>query len=231
MIPQSMRLEILESIHQGHLGVSKCRARAQISVWWPGMSKTIEELVSKCVTCAINRPIQKEPLMPSALPDRPWQRLGSDLFHYHGKTHIIVVDYYFRWIEVKRLKDKTSQSVIDALKDLFAQHGIPEILISDNGPQYSASQFQQFAKAYGFNHVTSSPNFPKDNGEAERAVCTIKTLLRKNQDDIYLALLIYRSTPPLQWLFTERALDGKKTENSDPHTTKKAPPCRAKTNW
>ena len=224
VIPQSMRLEILESIHQGHLGVSKCRARARVSVWWPGMSKIIEEMVSKCVTCAINRPIQKEPLMPSALPDRPWQRLGSDLFHYRGKTHMIVVDYYSRWIEVKRLKDETSQSVIDALKDLFAQHGFPEILISDNGPQYSASQFQQFAKAYGFNHVTSSPNFPQANGEAERAVRTIKTLLRKNQDDIYLALLIYRSTPLHNGFSPSELLMGRKLRTQIPTLPKKLLP-------
>jgi hypothetical protein len=194
VIPQSMRLEILESIHQGHLGVSKCRSRARTSVWWPGMSKTIEEMVNKCVTCAINRPETKEPLMPSSLPDRPWQRLGSDLFQYQGHTYVNVVDYYSRWVEIKKLKDQTSESVIIALKELFAQHGIPEIVMSDNGPQYTAQQFQQFAAEYGFTHVTSSPNFPQANGEAERAVRTIKALLRKNQD-IYLALLTYRATP------------------------------------
>ena len=194
VVPSSMRLDILNCIHQGHLGVSKCRVRARTSVWWPGMSKAIEEMVGKCVTCAIHRPETKEPLMPSSLPERPWQRLGSDLFQFQGKTYLIVVDYYSRWVEIKKLSDQTSESVIIALKELFSQQGIPETIMSDNGPQYSASQFKEFAAAYGFTHITSSPNFPQANGEAERAVRTIKSLLRKNQD-IYLALLTYRSTP------------------------------------
>tara|TARA_B110000881_G_scaffold207396_1_gene211562 strand:- start:705 stop:4865 length:4161 start_codon:yes stop_codon:yes gene_type:complete len=215
VIPQSMRLDILESIHQGHLGVSKCRSRARISVWWPGMSKTIEEMVTKCVTCAINRPESKEPLMPSSLPDRPWQRIGSDLFHFQGQTHLIVVDYYSRWLEIKKLKDETSESVIIALKELFAQHGIPELVISDNGPQYSANQFQQFAADYGFNHVTSSPHYPQANGEAERAVRTVKALLRKNQD-IYLALLTYRATPLQNGFSPSELLMGRKLRTQLP---------------
>lgn len=215
VIPQSMRLEILEAIHQGHLGVSKCRSRARVTVWWPGLSKTIEEMVNKCVTCAINRPETKEPLMTSSLPDRPWQRLGSDLFHHQGHTYVIVVDYYSRWVEIKKLHDETSESVIIALKELFAQHGIPEMVISDNGPQYSASQFQQFAAKYGFNHITSSPNFPQANGEAERAVRTIKGLLRKNQD-IYLALLTYRATPLQNGFSPSELLMGRKLRTQLP---------------
>ena len=194
VIPSSMRLDILGCIHQGHLGVSKCRVRARTSVWWPGMSKAIEELVSKCVTCSIHRPEIKEPLMPSSLPERPWQRLGSDLFQFQGDTYLIMVDYYSRWIEIKKLVSQTSESIIFAMKELFSQHGVPEIVMSDNGPQYSASQFKEFAAAYGFIHVTSSPNYPQANGEAERAVRTIKSLLRKNED-IYLALLTYRASP------------------------------------
>ena len=66
--------------------------------------------------------------------------------------------------------------------------------MSDNGPQYSAEEFACFAKKYGFQHRTSSPKFPQANGEAERAVETIKALLNKT-DDPFLGLLAYRSTP------------------------------------
>ena len=92
------------------------------------------------------------------------------------------------------LRSTSSASVIHKLKTVFACHGIPENLMSDNGPQFSSQEFSNFSKDYGFDHVTSSPNYPQTNGEAERAVPTIKTLLSKN-DDSLLALLTYHSTP------------------------------------
>ena len=85
-------------------------------------------------------------------------------------------------------------------------------MISDNGPQLSSSEFQEFAKEYGFKHVTSSPHYPKANGEAERAIQTVKNLWRKNSDKD-LALLDYRTTPrpgielsPAQLLMGRRRL-------------------------
>jgi len=88
--------------------------------------------------------------------------------------------------------------VIKHLKSIFARHGIPEVVMSDNGPQYASEQFTKFTHQYGFTHVTSSPKYPQSNGAAERAVRTIKQMLSKNQTgegDVYMALLAYRSTP------------------------------------
>nr|XP_006814246.1 PREDICTED: uncharacterized protein K02A2.6-like [Saccoglossus kowalevskii] len=77
---------------------------------------------------------------------------------------------------------------------MFAEHGIPEIAMSDNEPQFSSELFSQFAVIYGFVHITSSPRYPRSNGKAERAVQTVKDLLKKNEDP-YLDLLSYRTTP------------------------------------
>ena len=79
----------------------------------------------------------------------------------------------------------------------FSRHGIPDTLISDNGPQYSAKEFESFAKAYGFTHIMSSPYHPQGNGESEKAVKTIKKLLKDSKDP-HLVLLSYRATP-LPW--------------------------------
>ncbi len=73
-------------------------------------------------------------------------------------------------------------------------HGVPETLVTDNGPQFSGHSFASFAASYGFVHVTSSPRFPQSNGEAERAVKMVKALLKKANDP-YLALFAYRATP------------------------------------
>ena len=102
-----------------------------------------------------------------------------------------MVDYYSRYIEIARLSRTTTAEVVSHLKSIFARHGIPVIFISDNGPQYASREFEEFAKEYEFRHVTSSPYFPQANGEAERAVGTIKGLLKKGGDP-YKALLAYR---------------------------------------
>jgi len=115
----------------------------------------------------------------------------------NGATYLLVVDYYSRFPEVVQLRSTTSQSVINALKAIFARYGIPEILLSDNGPQYSSTEFSEFAANYGFVHGTSSPHYPQSNGLAERAVKTVKKLLKESTDQC-LALLSYRTTP-LPW--------------------------------
>ena len=80
------------------------------------------------------------------------------------------------------------------MKSIFARHGIPQQVWSDNGPQFSSNMFKKFSEDYNFTHTTSSPRYPASNGEAERAVRTVKEMLKKC-DDPYLAMLIYRSTP------------------------------------
>ena len=88
----------------------------------------------------------------------------------------------------------TSFNVIVALKSIFARHGIPEIIRSDNGPQYSSREFAEFATSYGFRHTTSSPRYPQSNGQVERMVQTIKRMIKRSEDP-HLAVLSYRATP------------------------------------
>ena len=104
------------------------------------------------------------------------------------------MDYYSCYIEIALLKQTTAEEVIKHTKSISARHGIPELVISDNGPQYSSKVYADFAKEFQFKHVTSSPYHPQSNGEAERAVGTVKSLLKKEKDP-YLAILSYRATP------------------------------------
>ena len=170
IIPSALRLEVLDKIHTGHQGIQKCRERAKDSMWWPGLSKQLEDLVRECTTCVKARKNHPEPMIPSRVPDRPWRKVGTDLFEFKGQEFVLVVDYLSRYCEVGELKHSTSEEVIQHLKAIFSRHGIPETVISDNGPQYTSAKFVKFAQDWRFSHITSSPKYPQSNGGAERMV-------------------------------------------------------------
>ena len=198
IIPQSLRRDIFRRIHESHLGMEKCKSRARAVVYWPGMSADIENMVAKCSICLKYRnQNQKEPLMPHETPDRPCQKLGTDIFELYSKSYLIIVDYYSKYPELCLLRDKTSQSVITSMKSVFARHGIPDEVIADNMP-FSSKECIQFAQEWRFEINTSSPGYPQSNGMSERTIQTVKNLLKKAEDDgndPYIALLEYQNTP------------------------------------
>ena len=128
-------------------------------------------------------------MITSQLPDYPWQKVGSDLFELGGSTFLLVVDYFSRFVEISKLTTTCSSSIITILKSIFARYGIPEIMISNNGPQYMSWEMKQFAKQYGFNHITSSPHYPQSNGQAKRALQTVTPQTGRR------SLLNYRPAP------------------------------------
>ena len=194
VIPVSLQPEILKKLHIAHQGIHKCRQRAQQSVWWLGLNCQLTDLIYNCRKCCKDRSQHPEPLIPSEFPSLPWQKLATDLFYWKGSAHLLIIDYYSRYIETAKLSSESSSEVIRHTKSILYRHGIPKHMFSDNGPQYSSLEYKKFAEEYGFLHTTSSPRFPQSNGEAERAVKTVKAMLKKS-DDPYLAMLIYRSTP------------------------------------
>ncbi|UYV61423.1 hypothetical protein LAZ67_1004790 [Cordylochernes scorpioides] len=195
VIPASMKLEILGKLHAGHFGITKTRLRARETVWWPGISEEIAETVRKCSVCIQEAVSKHEPLIPTNFPTRPWQKIGMDLFKFENKWYLVIIDYYSRFPEMIQLDRLTANVVVRSCKSIFARHGIPETVVSDNGTQFGAArEFANFARQYGFTHVTSSPRFPQSYGMAEAGVKIAKLILKKNQDPL-LGLLEYRSTP------------------------------------
>ena len=199
IIPEKLRPQVLTLVHQGHMGAEKCLLRARDCMFWPGISKDIKELTSSCPTCikyAKQQP--KEPLLQYNLPSYPWQMLRSDLFDYHGCQYLLLADYFSKFPVIRKLNTTTSSAIITHLKSIFAEHGIPEELVTDNGPQYSSHEFSKFCSEWGIRHTTSSPLYPQSNGFSERMVQTVKNLLKKADnagEDPYIALLNYRTTP------------------------------------
>jgi len=110
------------------------------------------------------------------LPNRPWAKIGSDLFEFNSAYYLFSVDFYSKWIEIAKLSNLSSNNVICHLKSQFAKYGIPDELISDNGSQYSSLAFKEFSNNYAFVYTTSSPKYPQANGEAKREVETTESL-------------------------------------------------------
>ena len=225
VVPKALQAELLERIHEGHMGITKTLRRAREAVFWPGMSAAIIEKIENCSVCLENQPSQqRERLKPHEIPPLPWAKVGTDILHKNGHNYIIVVDYYSKWPELTKLNSMTSSAVITNLKSQFARYGIPKTVVSDNGPCYTSSEFTQLARDWGFHHTTSSPGYPRSNGQAERTMKSVKAMLEKAKDP-YLALLAYRNTPvdgidvsPAQLLM------GRRLRSTVPQTTEMLKP-------
>lgn len=199
IIPQALRSEVVARLHSSHQGIEACLRKARDRVFWPAMHHDIKNAVTTCQICAeFQSNNASMPMQSHEIPDRPWSRLATDLFTLKSKDYIVLVDYYSDYIEVSPITDATSSAIIKFLKVQFSRHGIPDVLVSDNGPQYISNEFAQFAREWEFKHVSSSPYHPKSNGKAESAVKIAKNLFKKamqDNRDPWLALLDYRNTP------------------------------------
>ena len=200
VVPKAARGELLRRIHNSHLGVNGCLNRARECLYWPGMTGDIKNHVSTCEACReYERSQSKETLKSHETPSRPWQYVAVDLFELEGKSYLVTSDYFSDFFELDHLRSTSSVHVIKKLKSHFARHGIPEQLVTDNGPQFTSRDFLKFSKEWDFDHRTSSPRYSQSNGKAESAVKEAKKILvkcKKAGSDAYLALLDHRNTPP-----------------------------------
>ena len=174
VITKQLRPEILTRIHSSHL--EACLRKARDSLYWPNMNDEIKDYISQCSTCS---EMQKEPLIPHEIPDRPWSKVGVDLFTYRSHEVLVTVDYFSDYLEIDLLPDTTASTVINCLQQHFSRHGIPDVVISDNGPQFRSSEFNAFATEWEFEHLTRSPYHSQSNGKAESALKIAKTILKK----------------------------------------------------
>ena len=129
--------------------------------------------------------------------DRPWENVAVDVCNLDNKDYLITVDYFSNFWENDRLSDTKASTCV---RSHFARNGIPDVVISENGPQFmiTSSEFAQFGREWAFEHRTSSPGHQLTNGQAESAVKAAKNILRKakkSKGDPYIAILAARNTP------------------------------------
>jgi hypothetical protein len=196
LVPQAMQATMLRKIHVNHFGPESNKRMAREVLFWPGMGKSIHDMCSACSICAqYGQSAPKEPMKSLPVPTLPWQIVSQDIFAYDKKAYLVTVCHFSDWIEVDELEDTLATTVVNKTKSHFARFGIPKLCHTDNGPQFISKEYKTFSEEYNFSHTTSSPYYPQGNGRAEAAVKVAKSMLKKS-NDLQLALLNYRNTPP-----------------------------------
>ena len=203
IVPTKLQNRVLAELHTSHPGIVKMKSLARKHVWWPGIDREIEDLVRGCPSW---QSLQNKPpvitLHPWNWPTRPWQRVHVDFAGpFLGRMFLIVMVANSKWPEVVPMSTTTAEKTIGELRKLFAAHGLPEQLVSDNGAQFTSQEFEEFLKANGIKHIRSAPYHPATNGEAERFVQTFKHAMKAAKSDegtletkLARFLLMYRST-------------------------------------
>ncbi|XP_058017979.1 uncharacterized protein K02A2.6-like [Ahaetulla prasina] len=181
VIPEKLRKKVLDLLHEGHPGIVRMKGLARSYVWWPLMDSEIAERVGKCQACQESRPLPPTaPIREWERPQGPWSRIHIDFAGpFHGQTFLVVVDAYSKWLEIILMRSMTAEAVISVLRHLFVTHGLPDTLVSDNGPQFMATQFEGYLAEEGIRHVLSAPFHPATNGLAERFVRSAKEALSR----------------------------------------------------
>ena len=150
-------------------------------LWWPKIDSDLEAKVRNCSTY---QKFRSEPsqavLHPWEWPKQPWVGLHADYAGpFLGKMYLILIDAHSKWIEVHITTLITSSITIEKMRSTFATFGIPETLVTDNGSNFTSSEFEEFLKANGIRHIKTAPYHPASNGLAEWAIQTFKSGMKK----------------------------------------------------
>ena len=155
VVPVALRKETLERVHKSHQGIECCHSRIRQSVWWPGVAGHVQQKVEQCSVCASHR---REPLIPTPLPDYPWQVIGSDLCELKGEHYPVAVDYFSRYPEVIKLTTTTPATVISTLGSIISWYGIPGVIMALSLPLKS---LPPLLRHMGFNSSQAVPDTPR----------------------------------------------------------------------
>ena len=163
--------------------------------------KDIERVASECEQCLLarDRPARATP-HPWTPATQPWERIHIDYCQFDSRDWLVIVDSFTKWVEVYKMNSTTSEKTIEVLRRLFATFGIPQVIVSDNGTQFTSHEFDHFTTSNRIKHIRSAPYSPKSNGAAEAAVGTFKRAMKKASDvpiDLRVSqFLMYQHTTP-----------------------------------
>ena len=175
VIPNNKHKQILILIHEGHLGLGKCKLQCKDTVYWLGINGQLEKLVLNCELCLkySKAKSNQAPIMSlgQEVPIHPWMKVATKIFHFKNDSYLLIVNYTTRFPIVHKLTCTMAQQVVSHMKLIFSEYSWPETIVSDNGSCHSAETFTKLMADYSVNHITSSPHYPQSSGLASREIC------------------------------------------------------------
>ena len=184
-IPHKKYQATLNLLHEGHLGLNKCKLRTKDIVYWPDLNEQLEKLVLNCELCLkySHSKCQQKPSssLGEKIPVYPWTKLATDIFHFESSCYLLIVNYASRFQVVHTLSLRTGLHIANQCKQVFSEYGWPETLISDNGPCYTLQAFTSVMQPYSVNHIISSPHYPQSNGLAKKYVQIVKSFFLESK--------------------------------------------------
>ena len=164
------------------MGIEKTKLFAHDSVFWSNINTNIEAYINHCATCLEFQQMQpKEKITHHDIPLRPWEVVGADIFHFKNKCYLCIVDYNSKFPVVKRLEGLSADNLINAVKIIFAEYGIPWKIMSDVGSNFVPDRLQQFCKSINIEQVILSAYHHQSNGQVKACIKFIKCTFKNVQ--------------------------------------------------
>lgn len=144
------------------------------------MDQQIEMHVAECERCQAVRNNPPRDPQTWIISGKPWSRVHVDFAGpFQGKTFLVLIDSYSKWFEAEIMPSMASEAVIACLRRIFASQGLPDVLVTDNGRNFTSKEFNTFLQNNGIKHLYSPPYHPASNGQIERAIQTFKNKLKR----------------------------------------------------
>ena len=164
VIPAVLQQRTIDLAHQTHLGIDKTKSLIREKIWFPQIDNRVKSTIDHCLPCqAVGRPNPPEPITTTSMPKQPWRTLHVDFYGPFLQTKeylLVVIDRYSRFPEVEIVHSTKVSAAIPKLHKMFAVHGIPDILISDNGLPFNSTDYKRYLETVGITPKFSTPSRP-----------------------------------------------------------------------
>ena len=176
VIPTSLR-DAMSTLHRSHMGIVKTKEMASTCMFWPRMYSDIERFLSTCRACMMHKIKQSPEPLEQDIPSSSWSSLTLDNFEYKGTLYLIIYDRFSGFVVVKTPRDLSARLTIMCLLEVFCDHRVPSFIHTDRGRKFVSEDFSQFYQDLGI-HLNFSSGYHHSANQAERAVCTVKNLMK-----------------------------------------------------